>query len=258
MFHPEHVPDYFVGSIFFILAWAILYWSAPKSRSAVLWASLTLLPIGPLLESIYVIDYWHPQHWWYWQFGWLRLSIEDAIFTFTTSGLCAGFFDLVYRRHHDREIVGVTLWSYARLLFAGLICLVIIFAIWKFGLHRKVTWLHSVNAHALGCLLALPFVLVRRAWLVSTLLASLGGAVLMCIFYALYYLRIYPDIFRRWWNEDVLSHITLFTIPIEEIYWMAATFLFIGPVVRFCMDVTADQQWLALVQFREWRQGGRN
>ena len=44
-----------------------------------LWASVTFLPIGPLLESLYIIDYWLPDHWWYLQIGYIRISREDLI-----------------------------------------------------------------------------------------------------------------------------------------------------------------------------------
>src|SRR5262245_3027312 len=120
----ENQPCYLIGSLFFIITWAVLYWRAPKSRKAILWASITLLPFGPLLESLYIIDYWHPQHLFYFQFfGWLRVSLEDLIFTFTCVGICAGFFDLVHRRHHKRVITDVTWQSYTRLLSAGVICI---------------------------------------------------------------------------------------------------------------------------------------
>lgn len=246
-------PAYLVGSLFFILTWGILYWRAPQSRSAILWASVTFLPIGPLLESLYIIDYWLPTHWWYLDVWRIRFSLEDLIFTFTCSGMCAGFFDIVHRRQHHREITGITLASYGRLLAAGLLCLAFIWGLWRYGRAHEVRWLHSVNAHCLGCLLALPFVLIRKTWAISTLSAAFGGAAFMLIFYVLYYVPIYPDIFARWWMLDHLSGIRLRGVPIEEVYWMFVTVLFLGPVVRFCMATTAQKEWLFPHHYREWQ-----
>jgi Lycopene cyclase len=248
----ENVPDYLVGSIFFILAWIAVYWSAPKSRPVILWASVMLLPVGPFLESIYVIDYWHPEHWWYLQWGWFRASLEDLIFAFTAVGICAGFFDIVHRRQHAHEVSEVTAMSRGRLILSGGICLAIIWGLWRLGHYTQTRWLHSVNAHALGCLFALPFVCTRKSWTISAFTAAAGGAVLMCIFYALYYLPLYPTIFERWWDLDVLTGIRFLKIPIEEIYWMATTVLFIGPTVRFCTAVTPEKKWLFAEQCRDW------
>lgn len=249
----QNDPTYLVGSLFFILTWSILYWRAPKSRPAVLWASITFLPIGPLLESLYIIDYWRPDHWWYLQWGPIRVSLEDLIFTFTCSGMCAGFFDIVHRRQNHREITGITLASYWRLLGAGGLCLAIIWGFWCFGRAEQLRWLHSVNAHTIGCLLALPFVLIRRSWAISTLSAAFGGAAFMLIFYVLYYVPIYPDIFARWWMLDHLSGIRLFGVPAEEVYWMFVTVQFLGPVVRFCMATTENKEWLFPHHYREWK-----
>ncbi len=255
----QNKPAYFVGSLFFILTWAILYWRAPQSRSAVLWASITFLPIGPLLESIYIVDYWQPDHWWYldigpmFGLGPLRISLEDFIFTFTCSGMCAGFFDIVHRRQNHREITGITLASYGRLLGAGGICLAVIWISWRIGLATHTVWLHSVNAHVIGCLLALPFVVIRRTWAISTLTAAFGGAAFMLIFYVLYYVPIYPDIFERWWLLQNLSGIRIFGVVAEEVYWMFVTVLFLGPVVRFCMATTENKEWLFPHHYSEWK-----
>jgi hypothetical protein len=249
----QNDPAYMVGSLFFIITWIVLYWGAKKSRKAILWASITFLPIGPFLESLYLIDYWHPSNWWYVQIGYIRISLEDLIFTFTCSGMCAGFFDMVHRGQKHKEISHITLASYGRLIGAGGFCLVMIWGIWCFGRAAGIVWLHSVNAHVLGCLMVLPFVLVRKTWTISTLSAALGGAVFMLIFYVLYYTRIYPDIFERWWDLSHLTGIRLFGVPIEEVYWMFVTVLFLGPVVRFCMDVTPEKRWVAGEQFRAWR-----
>jgi hypothetical protein len=249
----QNKPAYLVGSLFFILTWAILYWRAPASRSAILWASVTVLPIGPLLESLYIIDYWCPDHWWFLNIGPIRFSLEDLIFTFTCSGMCAGFFDIVHRRQHHREITGITLASYGRLIAAGVLCLSIIWVIWRIGRAEHVRWLHSVNAHVLGCLLALPFVLIRKSWAISTLSAALGGAGVLLIVIVLYSVPIYPVIFVSWWMLDHLSGIRLWGVPAEEVYWMFATVLFLGPVVRFCMATTERKEWLFPHHYREWK-----
>lgn len=252
-FKVQNEPAYLIGSLFFIITWAILYWRAPLSRPAILWASLIFLPIGPALESLYIIDYWHPTHWWYLQAGYLRFSLEDLIFTFTCSGMCAGFFDIVHRRQAHREIARVTKQSLWRLIGAGGLCLAIIWITWRIGRATQTVWLHSVNAHVAGCLLALPAVLVRRTWAISTLSAAFGGAAFMLIFYVLYYVPQYPSIFDDWWMLDHLTGIRLFGVPIEEVYWMFVTVLFLGPVVRFCMATTTRGDWLFPHHYRLWK-----
>ena len=147
----------------------------------------------------------------------------------------------------------ITLASYGRLLGAGGICLAVIWVSWRIGLATHSVWLHSVNAHVIGCLLALPFVLIRRTWAISTLMSALGGAVFMLIFYVLYYVPQYPHIFSDWWMLDHLTGIRLIGVPIEEIYWMFVTILFLGPVVRFCMATTERGDWLFPHHYREWK-----
>jgi len=249
----ENCPDYLIGSAFFVLVWLVLYWLNPESRLAMRWAGTVMLPFGPLLESAYIIDYWHPEHWFYLQWGWLRLSLEDLIFTFTCIGICTCFFDVVQRRHSKRPILMVSWQSLTRLFSSGAICLGTIGLIWWLGWWHGHTALHSVNAHVLGCLIAFPIVVVQRGWRLAALVASAGGAAFMVIFYALYYTRLYPDIFERWWNLKILSQIRPLGIPIEEIYWMAATVLFIGPMVRFCLVHTPEGNWRIPHKYRQWR-----
>lgn len=250
----EKCPDYLVGSLFFIATWLILYWRAPASRKAMLWASITLLPFGPVLESIYVMDYWDPEHLFYVEFfGWLRVSLEDLIFTFTCVGICAALFDIAHRRRHRREITQVSRQSYWRLVGAGGLCMGVILLVWFWGLDHRVRALHSVNAHVIGCLVAFPIVIARRGWRIAAHAAALVGAVYMVIFYAAYYTRFYPTIFTRWWMEGHLSGHHIFGIPIEEIYWMAVTVLFIGPMVRFCLDHTRKNDWKFGRECRAWK-----
>ena len=265
-FTVQNRPDYLIGSLFFIAAWVLLWWRAPRSRPVILWSSLALLPVGFLLESVYIRDYWQPEHWWYVQWGWLRLSLEDLVFTFFCSGVCAGIFDVLHRRYSRApDVPRVTWQSAVRLFGGGLIFLLLMLALWVPG--SRAGWqvglfkMHSVNAHALACTIIIPCFFFGRSWFRTAAASLVAGAVFMILFYAGFYLRLYPTVFERWWDLDALSGLRPFTVLIEEIYWMATTTMFLGALTRFSVHLDEKGRWLTrrhtrerCQQFQDWRE----
>jgi hypothetical protein len=247
-------PWYLIGSIYFIAAWAALYYWNPHSRRLMLSASLIMLPIGFLLESLYIVDYWRPAHLMVARLEWknrsdsmsaLQFSLEDVIFTFTVAGICAGFFDAVLRRQgFGAKKSGELKWDICRLLMgAGLII-------------GPIGWLtlcgmNSVWAHLVVCVAAtVAIVLYRRDWTVPSLLCLPFGALLMAAFYVPIYQPLRPSIIQEWWLLDNLwgpklpnFHHAYPGAPIEEVLWGAVTVMCVGVLARFCTDTGPDGDW---------------
>jgi ABC-type transport system involved in multi-copper enzyme maturation permease subunit len=55
-------PWYLVGSLYFIAVWGFIYWRAKNSRKLILSSSVLLMLVCFLLESLYIVDYWRPEH----------------------------------------------------------------------------------------------------------------------------------------------------------------------------------------------------
>src|SRR5690349_8329750 len=89
------MPAYLVGAAFFLLIWALFYALAPRARSEALIASVGLTYFGPVLEYVYLNDYWAPEYVWSISLGEVPIALEDYVFGFALSGLAAGVFALL-------------------------------------------------------------------------------------------------------------------------------------------------------------------
>ncbi len=253
--HWQGNPWYLIGSIYFIAAWVAVYYFASRSRRLMLSASLILLPISFLLESLYIVDYWRPAHLLVGRLEWhnavggmsaLQFSIEDLIFTFTVAGIFVGFFDSLLRREgHGRSRSGGMKWDLVRLLLgAGLVL-------------GPIGWLaacgmNSVWAHIVVCVLVPGVFLVccRPEWMKPALLCVPFGALLMAMFYVPFYQPLRPSIIQEWWLLQNLWGPKLPNLdrlypgaPIEEVLWGAATAMCLGVLARFCTDEGDEGEW---------------
>lgn len=220
---------YVIGAFFFVAIWAVLFAFIPKSRSAILWSSLSLGHAGPISEYWHIRDYWSPIHICAieiddWVFG-----IEDYLFAFAFAGLCAGIFDLLARRVGQEELARFNVSGFVSLMLFGLVCLLAMSAL------VELFKLNSLYAVVLAFLAAAGLILERhRKWIVPAVETACLVAAVMWIFYWGFFLRLFPGIIDEWWKARTLSGVSLAGVPIEEMAWAWATALFVGPLFRYC------------------------
>ncbi len=223
---------YLAGDVFFLVLWLVLYVLMARSRKAMLWSSLTLVWVAPLFEWLNK-DYWSPEFIWRIEIGPFFFGIESLILGFSVIGISAGIFDWRHRRGDGaREVTRVTASSYWRLAVAGLLAAGPIVALtFLFGVN-------SVHAHIYVCTVLAVAVIwqVKWQWKLPSLITSLVVTFVMAAFYFAWFLLLYPDIIDRWWHEEILWGPTWGEVPLEEFLWGAANALYLGPVIRYCMD----------------------
>ena len=228
---------YLVGVSFFLLVWAALYITEPRSRHTMLAASLGLAPFGPILQHWYVRDYWQPEYLWTLEVGGVLLSVEDCLFAFSFAGISAGIFDWL-RRRRSRAFSSVQIGAtIVRLQISSLVLVASTVVL------VEAMGVNSVHATLLSCSLGVAVVLGRRGDLVPIAAAAASAtALLFWAFYELFFLRLYPLIFVDWWDQSALSGLQLGAVPIEEIAWAWAVALFVGPAVAVCAAPLTQNQ----------------
>jgi len=212
---------YLIGDLFVGLFWLGLY-IARKDLHKELWVTSVVFGLcGPLTAVLFLRDYWRPQ-----LFLGPSIGIEDFLFGFFIGGIAGVFYKELFHKHlsrrHDRShrwiwfvpsfvILGVTILSvtilyfdinsvYASIFMFGIVTLIILF-------YRHDLLLESVT---------------------SGLLVSL----LMALFYVVF-LKIFPELFSRWWLLSNLSGLFIFQIPVEELWWAFSFGIMVGPLYEF-------------------------
>ena len=236
-------PRYFVGSLFFLAGWFVLYLSVRKIRVPMLWAGLTLMCTAPIFDYINTKDYWSP--------GFLvtfaidlpkdaqmQFGVAGFILGFSVAGMSAGLFDLFVRKHerYHPVIDGINWGRYGRLLLATVLGVAAIFFFFL------VAGLDTVPAHCIGLILLTVLFMwrIRSSWILPSLKTAGVMVVFMMLFYYAFYLQLYPDLIKEWWYPKVWKP-ALFGVPLWEYLWGAANALYIGPAVRFCLDKDFDK-----------------
>ena len=224
-----------IGVSFFVVVWALMLVLVPQSRKPVMWASLGCGAAGPISEYWHRRDYWHPTYLYKIEIGNWVFDIEDYVFAFVFGGICAGTFDIIYRRTHSEPAMQIDTWGgYYRLTNLGVVCVATLFFLID-GLG-----INSLYAISLVFLVCTVVILYRRPeWILSTLMTAVVMAILMWVFYWGFYLRLFPGLIAEWWRPDALSGIAFLGVPVEEIIWAGAGALFGGPVLRIFMNPIA-------------------
>jgi len=224
------VYTYAIGAGFFLVIWVMLYALLPGSRKALLWSGLAWGHAGPINAYWTLRDYWHPVYLYEIDLGAWRFGMEDYVFAFAFAGLCAAFFEWRLRRQGGAPPLRFNIYGFAVLLVMGFLSLVLL------GLLSMTLELNSLYANVVPFLVgALGILSLRPAWWLPALQAAFLTAGLMWVFYAGFYIPLFPGIIDQWWRADALSGITLAGVPIEEVLWAWATGLFGGPALRLCL-----------------------
>jgi hypothetical protein len=219
------------GAFYSIVAWAIFYTVARRTRKVVLSTSLAFCWVGPVLEYWHHKDYWNPEYVVRIAVGDWVFGIEDFLFSFAFAGLCAGVFDLIARRLGHDEEKGHHPSGLFVLALVGLGYAVVV------GVLAEVFDFHSYYAVVATSLLATSVVLLRRPrWIPAAILAAFALGLSVWLSYWGFYLKVFPGIIEKWWNHDFLVGVFVAGVPVEEVIWAVACGLSVGPVVKYCID----------------------
>ena len=226
-----HTEAYLIGALGILVAWAVLVAFAPQSRRAILWASIAFGHIGPLVEYWHGRTYWYPQYTLEVVIGNWRFGVEDYLFAFAYAGFCAGVFDVICRWWGRAAITEFNMRGFALLLASGPVFVLSMLIV------AALLGISTFYATVVSSMLAATAILVMRPELLWPAAISLASIVSLSWFsWWAGFLRLFPGIIDDWWNSDALSGVLLAGVPIEEPLWAGATALFIGPLVRICMD----------------------
>ena len=225
---------YVIGVLFFVGTWSALFGLAPKSRMPILWSSLAWGPAGPISEYWHVKDYWNPHYLLKLEIGDWAFGVEDFLFAFMFGGLCAGMFDLLLRKSGHNDLTRFTAMGFMLLLCGVMACLVVMSSL---VVLFNVNSLHSIVIAFLGG--TIWILAWHPNWIPAALLTAATATVVMWIFYWGFLFRLFPSLVEQWWRSDALSGISIGGVPIEEVIWACAAGLFVGPLLRYCMDRTS-------------------
>ena len=220
---------YMTGALFWFLVWLILVFLWPGQRRAMIWSGVLLGGAGPVSEFWHLQDYWHPVYLFEFKLGSWRFGFEDWLTTMAISGVCTGVFERRATARGFPPLSPVTWKGMTKLLgycLGGLLLMWILFSLVK--VESIYALLIAITAVA-GYLLATHRHLARLA----IGLAVLAGLAYW-LFYALFFVPLFPGVFEALWKPQALSGIELRGVPVEEFVWVSATMLFVGPLFRVC------------------------
>ncbi len=191
----------------FLVPWGLVYWRFPAQRRAMLWASLFTMPFG-LSEPIFVPEYWMPPS----LFDLAETTgfdIESLIFCFGIGGIGSVSYNLISQkvpqavaactRHQHR-------YHYAALSTPFVVFMVLYFFPWN-PIYPAII---AMFAGAWATLMCRPD-LKRKTWI---------GGLLFLVYYAIFLAGLEwsaPGYIDRVWNMDVLTGMTIWFMPIEEL-----------------------------------------
>lgn len=211
---------YLIGTIPGIIIWLILFLARKDLRKESLIMG-TLIGVLSVATSYYwwTFDWWQPPT----LFG-TRVGIEDFIVGFTTGGIMATAYEVLFkRRFSHRKINGHNHGAIIPLL---LLAQITSWAFWGLGL--TTFW-----ASTIAMILVSTFILYLRKDLIRDAIYS---AILMMIAsLPLYYtiILIHPKWIDLTFNMPGISGFRPLGIPIEDLaFWLLAGFLF-GPFYEY-------------------------
>jgi hypothetical protein len=219
---------YLAAALFWMAVWAALYaWWRPQRRSMLLVGAVLALS-GPVSEYWYFPSYWNPHFAMEFSLGSWRFGIEDWLAAFALAGICAGIFERCAARLGFEPLPRFTPIVLLRITGWNALGLALMFAF--------ASWLQWGPATSLlAAITIVSALMLARHKHVAALAALLAAAAGLAywLFYAGLFIQVFPGIFESIWNRDALWGIRWLGVP-EEFLWVAATMLFVGPMLRAC------------------------
>ena len=212
MISDTHV--WLVWSSAFLVPWAVLFWAFPQHRRAMLWASLFTMPFG-LTEPLFVPEYWSPPSLFDLALR-TGFDIESLIFCFGIGGVGAVLFNAIAQRRLQtvsREERHSPRHRFHNWALASPFLI--------FPLLYVIPW-NPIYPSIVAMIVGAAATVLCRPDLKS---ATLVGGVIFLAYYLVFLVGLEltaPGYIERVWNLDVLSGLSIFGFPLEELMFAVA------------------------------------
>jgi hypothetical protein len=219
---------YLIGSLAGILLWLAICLCRPDLRRRMLWVSLLLLPMAPLGESFFLLDYWRPPLLLpIWYGGYEYGGLADFLFAFAMGGIAAAAYPLVARRPTVARVRPQRRW------LAGA------FAVLTVGSVFLLTQLGTVNSilsSMLGFLLTGLLVCALRPDLAPAALVSGVVSALTLVSVEIVCSFVAPEFISRYWllYHTPFGILIAGRVPLTEALWGTAFGVAVGPLYDAC------------------------
>jgi hypothetical protein len=225
---------YVVGSLLGVLLWLAIYLGRRDLRRRMLWVSLLLLPMAPLGESFFLLDYWRPPlilPIWYggYEYG----GLADFLFAFALGGIATAAYPLITGR-------AARLGMHARKRWLALG-----FAVLMIGCVFLLSQLGTVNSifsSLLGFILTALLVCVVRPDLVRASLVSGALTSITLVSVEAACSLVVPDFLTRYWllSHSAFGLLIAGRVPLTEAVWSFAFGAAVGPLYDACVGAAAQ------------------
>lgn len=212
---------YLIGDLMLGLVWLFLFIYRKDLRREQLITSVIFGICGLLSQILYLRDYWHPQI----LFG-LQIGLEDFLFGFFIGGIATTIYKEIFHKFFYKKPNKSHHWIWFAPSFVLIGLAVLTFFILGLGINSIYSSLFMFGV------LAFIILCLRKDLVLEAFASGISIMAIMTIFYILF-LRIFPQIFERWWMLHNLSGLFLFNIPVEELWWSFAFGMMAGPMYEF-------------------------
>ncbi len=211
---------YLVGTIVFLIPWAILFFFRKDYRKEMIFMSF-LVGIGSVITAYlwWTIDWWRPE-----TITNTRVGIEDFLLGFSNGGIAAVLYGAIYKKRLSKRIKKTNDTG------AFNICLILFFiiAFLFWGLNITSFW-----ASTIAMITAAIYILYTRR---DLFLNALASGILMAIvslpsYYA--FIWLFPGFIHKTWMSQYLSGIIIIGIPLEDLIFYFLFGFIIGPFYEY-------------------------
>lgn len=205
-FFAEHL--YLLAALYFAFWWALFFSAFKDQRRAMLIFGFWGMLLGPLVQQMHLIDWWHPNF----VFN-TPVKLEDVLFGLAVPGVAAAAYGLLRTKVPVRQqaiplLLKITLVATALFLLFGLFYLFGVSSFWS---------------SILSLCVSILFIVITRPQLLC--LFFVVGMFLVALAVPGYLLGIHLNphwIENEWWLPK-LSGRFVFGIPVEELAWFFFT-----------------------------------
>jgi hypothetical protein len=195
---------YMMASLLLCAAAGVLLWLRPGQRQAMLLSGLLGTPFG-LFSFEFVGHYWKPK-----VVAFFIASPEDLLFSFAVGVITWSLATAFLRRRLTINVIWPKFWR----RYLG-------YALLGVGLGYAIKWTHPIGVMN-SALVGMAATGIVLAWLRRDLWPlALSGTAWFGGFYLLLMLigaAIWPGFIAQWKSEELLS-VSLFGLPLYELFW---------------------------------------
>jgi len=209
---------YLIGNLIGLAVWTFIFLKRKDLRKEMLTISLIFGLSGPLVQSIYIRDWWQPL-----TITRTAIGIEDFLFGFITGGILSVIYSFLFNkriqtkkqkkiRDQKRNINFITI--------LGLTGLILLSGFFLFGLN-------SLISTTLAFSVPILIIWTRRKDLIkNSLVSGISALIITTIVYHLLNI-ITPGWIDNFWYFDFVGKIMILGVPLEEhiFYFLAGAFI---------------------------------